>query len=713
MDDFTLPDLPLPPQPPEPPRSVRSPETPWSEDDLRRWLAAHRLASWVEPWLGELRPVLGEALPRLLAAGLGEDHRPPGWLAAGGPDPIWLRQYLKRSDIAHAWFEHGFLQDDPRWLAELLRAERAKVARSFLLTGNVADYAFDPVHGYRPSIRLLVDTLLESKDCVLTFRLSQGLTLHSRQPGAREKLPQAIRAELDVEEFRSDVPLLTRVCRLFDVLRRWLTGVAGSGGETATSRDFARGVALVFENVHLLIPAERSDFERNFLVDNLLHWSNSPELFRSSHCLILMAETLEDVGNELRARGGKIEQIQIPRPDRVEDRTKFLLPLLDPGARMSETRVAQLPQGSSWLRGYGEGGYLDRLLQLARDTAGLSLLGIEDLLQQVSVSPGASLKRDDVMDLKRRRLQQESDGLLEVMDPRRGLDAIGGYDVLKERLREIIAALHRAGDPLVRSTIPMGILFLGPPGTGKSVMAEALAGASGVSMAKLGDFRGMYVGQSERNLSRILGLIEALHPVIVFVDEMDQAFGKRGGLSGDGGVDQRIFGRLLEFMSDTEHRGKILWIGASNFPDKIDSAMKRAGRFDLVLPFLLPDAESRRQIVKVVLERKLRGVGNVENRLSEDDYAELGRQTEGFSGAEIEAVVAEVLRRIAQIELPTTGRAAIDRRRFEQVLAVYQPPPGVRESYRHMERLAVAEVSFLDLLPEPYRSGSRPARETK
>lgn len=711
MNDYTLPDLPPPTPTAEALRVPKIPGSGWGDAELRRWLAASRPASWVEGWLAELQPVLGDALPRLFAAGLGEGQQMPGWLAANSPDPIWLRQYLKRSDVAHAWFEHGFLRDDPRWLAELLRAENAKVARSFLLTGNVADYAFDPIRGYRPSIRLLVDALLEHKDCVLTFRLSQGLSFYGNQRNAREKLPQAIRAELDMTEFRSDVSLITRLCRLFDILRRWLTGVAGT--EAATSRDFARGVALVFENVHLLIPVDRSDFERNFLVDNLLHWSNSPELFRSSHCLILMAETLEDVGNELRARGGKIEQIQIPRPDRVEVRTKFLLPLLDPSARMSETRVAQLPQGRSWLRAYGEGSYLERLFQLARDTAGLSLLGIEDLLQQVSASPGASLKRDDVMNLKRRRLQQESEGLLEVMDPHRGLDSIGGYDVLKDRLREIIAALHSAVDPLVRSTIPMGILFFGPPGTGKSVMAEALAGASGVSMAKLGDFRGMYVGQSERNLSRIFSLIEALHPVIIFLDEMDQVFGKRGGLTGDGGVDQRIFGRFLEFMSDTEHRGKILWIGASNFPNNIDPAMKRAGRFDLVFPFLLPDAESRLQIIKVVLQRKVFGVSNVESRLSEEDYRELGEHTKGFSGAEIEAVVAEVLRRIVQVELPSEGRAVIDLQRFKNVLAVYQPPPGVRESYREMEQLAIAEVSFHDLLPESYRSGTRPSGDAK
>lgn len=715
MNDYKLPDLepaatrsgPDPAPPPKGPAGGG-----FDEGGLAAWLGSPILAPWVGEWFAGLRARFGEALPRLAACGLGGELTVPAWLRAGAPDPVWLRRYLGSSDVADAWFEEGFLTDDPGWLTDLLHAERAQVARSFLLTGNITDYAFDPVHGFRPTIRLLVDRLLERKDCVLTFRLSQGLGLHHREDDGEyvaARLPDPIRTLLEAREFRGDLPLVTQLCQLFDLLRRWLT--AGSGGaEGESSGEFQRGVALVFENVHLLIPADRSDFERNYLVDNLLHWSNSPELFRSSHCLVLMAEALEDVGNELRARGGKIEQITIPRPDRVGERMKFLMPLLDPGARMTETRVAQLPHGRGWLRGYGYGDYLERLRRLSRDTAGLTRLGIEDLLQQVAASPGAAVRHADVMALKRERLRQESDGLLEVVDPRRGLDSIGGYDSLKRRLEEIVGALRDAGDPLVRATLPMGILFLGPPGTGKTIMAEALARASGISMAKLGDFRGMYVGQSERNLSRILALIEALHPVIVFVDEIDQAFGKRGaGPSGDGGVDQRIFGRLLEFMSDTDHRGRILWIGASNFPDKIDPAMKRPGRMDLVLPFLLPDAPSRRQIFQVILEAKIRGAERVEHRLGDADFEALAAATEGFSGAEIEAVVGEVLRRVAHVELRGRAKVALTREHFEAVLAVYRPSRGVRESYSEMEELAVREVSFLDLLPERFGLPPSPA----
>lgn len=697
-DRFDLPDTPAPPAPAASP-APRKASAAWSGEELRTWLASPRLAGWARAWLRSLETRLGGSLAEMLAAGLSGTRDIPRWMTDGSPEPVWLRGFLERSDLAPVWFRDGFLADDPVWLQRLLRYEEAKVARSFLLSGNINDYAFDPVHGYRPAIRLLVDALLRVKDCVLTYRLSQGLTLHATDADARDRLPQSIRDLLGGTALDASVPLLTQVCRIFDEIRRWLTGT----GQTQDSRDFPRGVAIVFENIHLVVPPSRTDVERNFLVDNLLHWSISPELFRSSHCLILLAETLEDVGNELRARGGKIEQISAPRPDTAAARLKFLLPLLDPGSRMTETRVARLPMGQGWLSGYGEGSYLDRLRRLSHDTAGLSFLGIEDLLQQASAEPEGRLRREEVMRLKRERLRQESEGLLEVLDPKRKLESIGGYPALKERLLEVVTSLQNAQDDLVRSTVPMGILFLGPPGTGKSIVAEALAGESGISMAKLGDFRGMYVGESERNLSRILALIEALHPVIVFVDEIDQAFGNRNSSTGDGGVDNRIFGRLLEFLSDTSHRGKILWIGASNFPDKLDPAMKRAGRFDLALPFLLPEEQSRAEILRVILEGTLRGIEGVNHRLAAESFADLAQRTEGFSGAELGAIVGEVLRRVAQRRAAGRSNEPITVELFREVLAVYRPPQGARESYRRMEELAVREVSFLDLLPERYR----------
>jgi len=360
------------------------------------------------------------------------------------------------------------------------------------------------------------------------------------------------------------------------------------------------------------------------------------------------------------------------------------------------------------LAGYSQEDHLGRLGRLSHDTAGLSLLAIEDLLQQAAVSTAHRLHLDEVMRLKRDRLRQESQGLIEVIQPRRGLEDIGGYPELKERLRSVVSALLQAKDPLVRSTLPMGILFVGPPGIGKSITAEALAGESGINLVKLGDFRGMYVGESERNLSRLFGLLETLYPAIVFVDEMDQALGRREQQgTGDSGVDRRVFGRLLEFMSDTAHRGRILWIGASNYPNNIDPAMKRAGRFDLVVPFLLPDRDSRKEILRLQLSRwESKAPGRLPQLPEPAELDRLAALTDGFSGAELEAVVGETVRRLVW-HTPAARAAAAEplAAAFERVLAAYRLPDGVRREYEKMTRLALAEVSYLDTLPPSLRGG--------
>lgn len=107
-------------------------------------------------------------------------------------------------------------------------------------------------------------------------------------------------------------------------------------------------------------------------------------------------------------------------------------------------------------------------------------------------------------------------------------------------------------------------------------------------MVVIRNLRGMYVGQSERNLEQIFEVARTLAPVMIFVDEIDQVFASRDrSVDTSGGVEQRLLGRLLEFMDDKTNLGKVIWIAASNRPDLIDQAL--LSRFKLRLPFLLPD----------------------------------------------------------------------------------------------------------------------------
>ena len=134
--------------------------------------------------------------------------------------------------------------------------------------------------------------------------------------------------------------------------------------------------------------------------------------------------------------------------------------------------------------------------------------------------------------------------------------------------------------------MPMGYLLCGPVGTGKTFMVECLAGEAGVPVVKLKNFRDKWVGSTEGNLEKIFRLLQALGRCFVFVDEADQALGRR-----DGGEQRlrRLRPRLRhDRRGDEQHanRGKIVWILASSRPDLIEVDLKRPGRIDVKIPIL-------------------------------------------------------------------------------------------------------------------------------
>jgi len=136
-------------------------------------------------------------------------------------------------------------------------------------------------------------------------------------------------------------------------------------------------------------------------------------------------------------------------------------------------------------------------------------------------------------------------------------------------------------------------------GTGKTFVAEAFVKETGLTAVKLKNFRSKWVGATEGNLERILNVIQAIGQVIVIIDEGDRAFGNQEG-EGDGGTGARVMGRIKEFMSDTQNRGRVVFILMTNRPDKLDVDIKRAGRLDKKIPFLYPDVP---ELVEEVVTR--------------------------------------------------------------------------------------------------------------
>jgi len=233
-------------------------------------------------------------------------------------------------------------------------------------------------------------------------------------------------------------------------------------------------------------------------------------------------------------------------------------------------------------------------------------------------------------------------GLLEVVDRAESLDAIGGLEALKAWLLQRREAFtRRARD--YRLPVPKGMLVLGVPGTGKSLTAKAVASVFGVPLLKLdaGRLFGSLVGQSEANLRSAIQTAEAIAPCVLWIDELEKAFGGAGGPGGsggstDGGTSSRVFGGMLNWLQDKT--APVFVVAAANDVSRLPPELLRKGRWDECWFVDLPDAGERAAIWDIV-------VGKFGREPAAYDSVTLARASELHTGAEIEVAFVEALHR--------------------------------------------------------------------
>ncbi len=339
----------------------------------------------------------------------------------------------------------------------------------------------------------------------------------------------------------------------------------------------------------------------------------------------------------------------------------------------------------------------DRAKKLSQLTSGLNRDEIAKLIapgaQPAEVSGDrAERARQDVDRLiarrKREILERECFGLIEFVEPDHGFEVVGGMEEVKKDLN-VIAASIKDGQ---RSRVPMGILFTGPMGTGKTFVAEAFAKECGLTTIKLKNFRSKWVGATEGNLEKILNVIKAIGQVVVIIDEGDRAFGNTDG-EGDGGTSSRVIARIKEFMSDTSNRGRILFLVMTNRPDKLDVDLKRAGRLDRKIPFLYSQTPEEVENIARASVRKNRITSDVDFSTIRDKFS---RKLVGYSNADVEAVILMANDDAARDEV-----TSVNADRFVKAAADYFPSRDV-ELLEYMELLAVFEASSRRLLPPKY-----------
>lgn len=245
------------------------------------------------------------------------------------------------------------------------------------------------------------------------------------------------------------------------------------------------------------------------------------------------------------------------------------------------------------------------------------------------------VNEDDFMKALR---EIEPSSLREIMVeiPELSWDDVGGLEDVKEKLMESIEGPIADPDSYEKMGIspPKGILLYGPPGTGKTLMAKAIANESQANFisVKGPEILSKWVGDSEKAIREIFKKARQTAPTIVFLDELDALAPERNA-SEEGGVTSRVVNQLLTSLDSIELNTGIIVLAATNRPDRVDSALLRAGRFDQMIMIGVPDEDARKEIFKVHT-RKMPLKTDV-------DLDRLAKETDSFVGADIQSVCRE------------------------------------------------------------------------
>jgi AAA+ superfamily predicted ATPase len=539
----------------------------------------------------------------------------------------------------------------PGWASTLRDRYLSGEASLFLVHGNVRDlHPWDDGAGKVEWLDLrafLERFLLRTRDVVAYYNVSQGLCFTEKEHEKR------FRAILDARRILTGQPRV-------DALPRGLSEVLGAIEVLVTDQTRSTGAVIdFFETVapRADVAFMTQDDKANLVT--LRRWSSDPALLATNNLVILVAEQLSDVAPSVVA-SPQLVTLRVPFPDEAM-RDAFL------EVELTADVPTDLPSP-----------------QLAKITAGLTLLQLRGLLQ-VARQSHASIRFETVAQRKKVILEQECQGLVELVAPRHDLSHVGGMDEVKANLLRIADAIKTGK----KNQVPMGMIFVGPMGTGKTFVAEAFAAESGLVCLKLANFRDRWVGATESNLEKVLDLVEALGYVLLIIDEAERALASG---EQDGGTGSRVIARLKEFMSDTSHRGRVVMLMMTNRPDRLDTDLKRPGRFDLKIPFFFPQSvEERRSVLAALARKNDVGLGG------DVDLAPIAVATDGWSGAELESVVLA-----AATAAAGEGRDLVSADDLAAAAVDVVPSRDVR-MLEYMELLAVFECSARRMLPERYR----------
>jgi transitional endoplasmic reticulum ATPase len=258
---------------------------------------------------------------------------------------------------------------------------------------------------------------------------------------------------------------------------------------------------------------------------------------------------------------------------------------------------------------------------------------------------------------------------------------VGGLDNIKQELKEAIEWPLKYPDVFKKANTnpPKGILLYGGPGTGKTLLAKAVANESGVNFISIKgpQLISRYVGESERGIRETFRKAKQAAPAILFFDEIDCIVPRRGSSSSDAHVTERVISQFLTEMDGIEELKGVVVLGATNRLDLIDPAILRSGRFDIIFELPLPDEKTREQIFAIHTKNKPLG--------KDVDLKELAKESNGRSGSDIEfvcrkasmfAVREYIERNSAKEKISADGELKVSKQHFERALKMLKEQNG-------------------------------------
>ena len=553
----------------------------------------------------------------------------------------------------------------PAWAEEMRDLFKSGSVSQFLLYGNVFDMIAAP--GI-PDSRLLSlsafldEVMFEQYEVILHYDRGKGI----RATRGAEDWGEWLR--LAVGDQAAAMAQLREPGAAMELIDRYL--LRSINLQSLRGNDHTpHKIAVIIEFAEFVVP--RGDplqlggaFSSN--VVKVLGWANDPAILRSDIVTVLIAEGLHDL-NSLAVENPHAATLNIPLPGEQE--------MSEYVTMLGSTVLRELPSKS----------------ELSLDVLGMRMTGLSRVGAQTLLA--RALRNDQAITpawltrMKKERIEKECQGLLEFLESPFNLDHLSGADAAKTWLREDTALMRRGA----YAALPMGYLISGRIGTGKTFLIQCWAGELGIPCVIFKNFRDRWVGATESNLEKIFSILHALGQVVVFVDEADQAAGKREGGDNDGGLSGRVYAMLAKEMSDTRNRGRIIWVFATSRPDLLEVDLKRQGRLDVHIPLFPPETPEEVHTLFLSIARKLKV------SLADSDIPDVPPALE-LGGNEIEGILVRALRVQVLASPPRTIREALI-----EVLREIRPNAH-RLKLEYMDLVAVKECTDSRFLPERFRS---------